>query len=413
MFKIVRFPWKLESFFGSLETEFHWDHFEYFRTLVVLVAFAWGRRNICGLYRHVDDRHYAHRSRFNNFLNLDRWDAEGALAKTAYDLLGALRPRPGEVVELVIDDSKKGKRGKAMDAVGWIHDPVTGRKILGHQYVQAVIRFRALTLPFGIRLYVKKEDCRDLGVKFQKTTELAAELIRTFDPPEGVKVRVLFDSFYLCPTVVKACRKKGFHFVSTLKSNRNLYQNGRKLKAGGYGQRCFRRRSKKTLKITKTQGTVEYRYVDAGWITVSDLGPLHVVFSRKKREPRILALVTDDPDLSAEQIIREYDERWSIEVFWKDAKSLLGLGQYQNGSYRAAVTHLHLVCFAYALLTHIAIQREGAQGCRRKKRTEHLSTAQLQNELRRIVWEDLAEYLKQLPSGDSVVKELGRLLMAS
>jgi SRSO17 transposase len=396
-----------------LATEFHWEHFAYFRTLVLLIAFAWGRRNVSALCRYLDGRTHRHRSRFNNFLNRDRWDPEGALAKTAYRLVEALDPQPGEVMEFVLDDTKKGKRGKAMEAVGWIHDPTTGRKIRGHQYLQAVIRFRGHTIPFAVRLYVKKEDCRDLGRKFQKTTELAAELIRSFDPPKGVKVYVLFDSFYLCPTVVKACRSKGFHFVSTLKSNRNLYKNGRKLKAGPYGQRCFRTKACQRLILGKRHGTVEYRYVDAGWIAVSDLGPLHVVFSRKKQEQGILGLVSDDPDLSASGMIREYDGRWSIEVFWKDAKSLLGLGQYQNGSYRAAVIHLHLVCFAYALLTHIAIQREGAQGRRRKKRTEHLSTAQLQNELRRIVWEDLADYLRELPSGDSVVKELGRLLMAS
>jgi hypothetical protein len=41
-----------------------------------------------------------------------------------------------------------------------------------------------------------------------------AELSSEFKPPEGIRVRVLFDSYYLCPVMVKACRKKGFHFVS-------------------------------------------------------------------------------------------------------------------------------------------------------------------------------------------------------
>jgi len=42
MFKIVRFPKKLESFFDSLKDQFHWDHFRYYRTLVLLMTISWG-----------------------------------------------------------------------------------------------------------------------------------------------------------------------------------------------------------------------------------------------------------------------------------------------------------------------------------------------------------------------------------
>ena len=133
--------------------------------------------------------------------------------------------------------------------------------------------------------------------------------------------------------------------------------------------------------------------------------------TQKNRDKKILGIVTDAPKLSAYQMIRRYDDRWGIEVFFKDTKQLLGLGQYQNVSFEAAVTHLHLVCFAYALLTHIAITGEGAKG--KRKSVASLSTADLQNEARRIVWDDLTEYLKQFSSGTQIVKELGRLLVAA
>ena len=411
MFKIVRFPPKLKSFFDSLQNQFRFNHFEYFQTLVLLMAFSWGRRNISTLYRHLDQQSQPHRSRFNNFINLSRWNCAIVLQMKAYELLDNLNPAKGEVVELIIDDSKKQKRGKTMEAVGWIRDPLTGRNIRGHQYVTATVRFRGHTIPFGIRLYVKKQDCRCFGLDFKKTTQLAAELISEFKPPQGVNVRVLFDSYYLCPVVVKSCRKKAFHFVSTLKSNRNLYKNGRKLKAGSYGSRLLRRRRKNICRINRAKGYVKYAYVDAGWLEVSDLGKLHVVFSRKNREQKVLGLVTDDTKLSGRQMIQSYDDRWSIEVFFKDSKQLLGLGQYQNLSIEAAVTHLHLVCFAYALLTHIAIDREGAKG--KSKSTVRLSTAELQNEVRRVVWDDLTDYLKQFSSGTQIVKELERLLIAA
>jgi hypothetical protein len=411
MFRIVRIPPKLKPFFDSLQNQFHFNHFEYFQIIVLLIVFSFGRRNITCLYRHLDSRHRPHRSRFNNFLNVGRCNYQVTLQLKASELLSNLHPVKGQTVELILDDSKNQKRGKTMQAVGWIRDPLTGRNIRGHQYVTAAIRFKGHTIPLGIRLYVKKEDCRKLGVKFKKTTQLVAELVSEFKPPEGVKVRVLFDSYYLCPVVVKSCRKSGFRFVSTLKSNRNLFKNGRKLKAGQYGKSLFCNRRKGTLTIRKSKGLIKYVYMDASWLDVSKLGKLHVVFSRKRAESGILGLVTDDPSLSASQIIRTYDDRWSIEVFFKDGKQLLGLGQYQNVSLEAAVTHLHLVCFAYALLTHVAIHREGAQvKCKTKAR---LSTADLQNEVRRIVWDDLTDYLKQFSSGTQIVKELERLLIAA
>jgi hypothetical protein len=411
MFKIVRFPSKLKSFFDPLQNQFHYNHFHYFQMLVVLIAFSWGRRNITTLYRHLDSRNQPHRSRFNNFVGVGRCDYALVLHMKAYELLDLLKPEKGETLELLLDDSKKQKRGKRMEAVGWIRDPLTGQSIRGHQFVTATVRFRGYTIPLAIRIYIKKQDSRSLGRPFKKTTQLAAELIGEFEPPQAVKVTVVFDSYYLCPVVVKECRKKGFRFVSTLKGNRNLFKNGRKLKTGAYGKSTLARHKKRACRIHKSNGTVKYVYVDAGWMDVAHIGKLHVVFSRRKTDPRILGLVTDDPHLSAGQIITTYDDRWAIEVFFKDTKQLLGLGQYQNVSLEAAVTHLHLVCSAYALLTHIAIQREGAKG--KRKPAAPMSTAELQNELRRIVWDDLTAYLKRFTSGDQIIKELGRLLTAA
>lgn len=413
MFKIVRFPKKLDPFFESLKSEFHWEHFKYFRMLVLLTGFAWGRRNITALCRHIDEKRFHHRTRFNNFVNLDRWDVGEGLKKKAYEILASLKPRKGEIITIIIDDSKKKKTGKKMEAVGWIKDPLTGRTIMGHLFVKATIKFRGHLIPFAIYLYVKKEHCADMEIEFKKTTQCAAEMIREFDAPKGVRVRVLFDSYYLCPVVVKACRKKKFRFVSVGKSNRNIYKNGRKLKVGTYGKNLFRRSKKQHLVIQKDNGPVRYTYVDAGWLEISSLGSLHVVFSRKGKNKDVRAIVTDDPKFAASSIIKAYNDRWSIEVFFKDGKQLLGLGQYQNGTHRAAVIHLHLVCFAYALLTHIAISGEGAKGKQRKSTAAYLSTGALQNELRRIVWEDTADYLKEMPDGNSVVKELSRLLVAA
>jgi SRSO17 transposase len=410
MFRIVRVPASLDKFFHTLSPRFHWDHYEYFRLLVLAMAWAWGRRNVAHLYRSLDVLH--HRTRFNNFFLVQRWEPEAVLRQKAQELLQALHPTPGNTLYLVIDDSKKAKRGKTMAAVAKRKDPTTDAYIQGHQYVCGILVYREQVIPFGIQLSVKKEHCAALGVPFRKTTELAAQLIRECQSPAGVKVMVLFDAYYLCPTVVQACRAQGFHFASTRKSNRSLLKPGWKLQAGRYGRNLFRRRRTETLVTMKPHGQARYRYLDAGWLQVSTLGPLHVVFSRKGAARKILGLVTDDPELSAGDVIRTYERRWTIEQWIKDLKQLLGLGQYQNRSYRAAVIHLHLVCFASALLTHLRLEQTGAQGQRKRDKAANQSTTTAQDQLRRLVWDDLMASLKEKHHDESILAELTRLRVA-
>src|SRR5215211_792498 len=113
MFRIIRVPRTLDHFFHTLQPHFQWDHFAYFRLLVLVIAFAWGRRTVANLYRYLDAQH--HRTRFNNFFLVQRWDPEAALRQKAQELLRALAPRPGDTVYLILDDSKKAKRGKRME----------------------------------------------------------------------------------------------------------------------------------------------------------------------------------------------------------------------------------------------------------------------------------------------------------
>jgi DDE superfamily endonuclease len=262
MFRIIRVPRSLDKFFRPLHRHFRWDHVESFRLLVLAMAVTWGRQHVANLYRALEAQR--HRTRFNNFFLLERWAPEAALRQKAEELLHALHPGKGATIYLIIDDSKKAKRGKTMEAMAKMKDPTTDAYIRGHQYVCAILVDRDQVIPWGIRLSVKNEQGPSVGVSFRKTTELAAELIRECHAPVGGQVGVWFDAYYLCPTVVKACREKRLHFVSPLKSNRNLFRPGWKLQAGRYGRNQFRRRRTDSLVLTKPHGSARDRFVDVG-----------------------------------------------------------------------------------------------------------------------------------------------------
>jgi hypothetical protein len=153
-----------------------------------------------------------------------------------------------------MDDSKHATRGKAMDAVAKMQGPTTAAYLRGHQYGCAILVYRDHVLPLGIRLYVKKTPCTTGGVPFQKTTHLAAHLMREFHAPAGVRVVVLVDAYDRCPTVVKACQEKRFHVASPLKSHRSLFTPGWQLNAGRDGRNRCRRRRTATLDRGRRMG---------------------------------------------------------------------------------------------------------------------------------------------------------------
>ena len=96
MFRIIRVPAALDQFFCPLRSHFHWHHWTYFRLLVLAIACRWGRRNVANLYRYLDAEH--HRTRFNNFFLVERWDPQAALRQKAQEPLRALHPQPGDIV---------------------------------------------------------------------------------------------------------------------------------------------------------------------------------------------------------------------------------------------------------------------------------------------------------------------------
>jgi hypothetical protein len=51
MFRLIHVPSALDQFFCTMKPHFRWDHWTYFRVLVLVIAVAWGRRHVANLYR--------------------------------------------------------------------------------------------------------------------------------------------------------------------------------------------------------------------------------------------------------------------------------------------------------------------------------------------------------------------------
>ena len=262
---------------------------------------------------------------------------------------------------LVIDDSDTEKSGKHMEGAGFFKCHNGEKKyIFGHNFVLMLASCNSVAVPVGIRLYLKEEYCKKNQIPFKNKNQLAAELIKDFRPPRGVRVSVVFDSWYLNPTVVDICQEKGYPYISQAKSNRTIYVEGRKFSATQYAKRQRGRALKLTTYTPRSQKSpVKAKSL---LVRLNQLGKVRFVVSRNEKSEYVF-LVTNHLRLPMIDVIRRYDIRWDIECYFRDAKQHLGLGDYQMRSLQGIVRHLYTVMIACILLAQLKLSLAEAKTC--------------------------------------------------
>jgi hypothetical protein len=353
-------PAFLKPFFNGFRPQVSRREFKYLWALMLALVLNLRTSKLVHLVRLLPFS--SHRTRHGAFLASDRWQAPVMLTQAVGRLLGRLKPRPGETIDLILDDHRTAKRARKMDRISKIWDHKDQRFVYGHILLTAAIVFRGMILPIRISLWKPKGQP---GPRYKKLTVMAAEVIRDFVPPPGVKVRVLFDAFYLCPTVVKACEARGWTWFSVAAKNRSFQPAGKKgvkarkigdlapglIKHQGRNVRMPRARGTATLRIACVEGHL------------SRIGRVRMVLSKRPSErwKTTVAIVTNATNIDARGIVSIYERRWKIEVLFKELEQDLGLGEYQMLKETAIVHHLHLCCLAHLLLTHRSIDALAAQ----------------------------------------------------
>jgi len=407
MMTIGTMPRVLSSFFRPQRRFFSkpaWPHF-----WGLVVAMAVGVEHTVGRLNALLRAH-THRTNDGEFLWRSRWDESEVLRAIALQQFSRLY-RQGETIYFILDDTQTLKRAKKMEAVGKLYHHAEKRYATGHTILKACLYYRGVTIPWGSWLYVKKQDAAKLGVSFATLTELAGRAIGSLPFPPDLPVTVLFDSYYLCANVVRAVENKGWHYIGVAKSNRRLTVEGRSHRVSRYASNVLRR-SGKWVNIAGLQRTHGYR-VAARTGTMKKLGQIQVVFSRRRGDGAVIALVTNDLKRSPQRVVGDYLRRWSIEMLIKDEKQNLGLGAYRVLRYRAVVRHLHLVDCAYACLTHVGLQAQRAQGRKDAKNVLRLPPIrQLKQELRQRVWNEAVKDVAKVSHERAVLRRLEKLLVA-
>jgi SRSO17 transposase len=331
----------LQMFFSDIQ----WLHF---KSLLISLLLTPHKKTISGMAKVLDFG--AHRSKRNAFVINHSAKIQKALNYYSMMILSLLK-KPGEPVYLIIDDSSNKKTGKHIQAAFKIFDHITKRFVLGQQIVCSIIHYRGFNIPYDFDIYVPKEHCSKLGIRFRKKTEIALDQVKSFEADNDQKIFVVADSYYACQSIMNYCRDNNLYFVSSIRYNRVFYIKGHQTNASKYLKYSIKnfKHSQKVTIGKKTFKAVS-RKVD-----LKTGGAAKLVFTKHSAHCTAMVLVTTGTALPFNNIIEAYQKRWNIETFFKMSKQHLGFNSYQSRELSAINSSIALSMLSYNLLTHVFI----------------------------------------------------------
>ena len=156
--------------------------------------------------------------------------------------------------------------------------------------------------------------------------------------------------------MIDKANRKGFGYVSILAKNR-VIKSCNDIHISERIEQLIQKDDFEEISFTH-KGRKKTYFMHREELTVSKCGNVVVVFSGKVKElKKVKALVTNMLHLSAVAVSKYYSFRWEIEIFFKELKQYLGLGDYQVRPYRAIVRHIRFACMAYLFLIHFQLRR--------------------------------------------------------
>jgi hypothetical protein len=265
---------------------------------------------------------------------------------------------PSCPIYLSIDDSltPKDKGTHKLQNVDWHFDHNQKRAIKAGKPVVLRIHWGAFHFPLSWRLYLRASTVRRLNrrrknsrLRYRSKLDLAREMLQQVISllPQTNPVYVLFDSWYTSAKLVKWIRQQGWHVIAAVKSNRKV--SNRKLT---YWHRAGKGHSYDRVSLEQANKKKRTYYVRELTGRLAGVpGMVRILISQKgpgAGSPKYFLCTDLNLKLSAQEILRRYQKRWSQEVDYWYVKLQLGLGDYRLWSHEAiskwyAVVYLVLV----------------------------------------------------------------------
>jgi hypothetical protein len=341
---VMFFTKEVDTFSTALEvyrpcfSKPQWNHFNTYLTGLLLGEK--GEKNIQDIAGNLLDG--GHQSSLNRFITRHRWNLRQF---NTIRLRECLHDRTGGILSL--DDTLIEKTGKEMGGVGYLYDSVQKKNILCHDIVSTFYRSSTEQLPLYFKPYVKKEVADTTGLWFRTKIQIALDLLRQ-SLAQVTPAAIVFDEWYMSQEVTEFITSRGLTWVSQAKTNRCILVGEAWVSLTPYA------RALPLKAFTRMNAEVDekrFKWFFETIVVMNKVGVVKlVVLKQRKNSRKHTFLVSNNTILDGMRVLEYYKKRWAIEVFHRDCKQHLGLGEYQIRKLDCVVIHLHLVFLAYTLL---------------------------------------------------------------
>lgn len=275
---------------------------------------------------------------------------------------------------LIFDDTDLPKTGKTIEGVSKIYNHVSKTYYLGFKLLVAGYWNGSVFIPIDFSLHRESKTSKlKYGLtakqrKAQKNTPRCSKTVaaKRYKELNKKKTDLLVQMF---SRVVKRkipvdyiLMDTWFTSVGLLKKLRSICGTAHIIGMYKYNSKIEVRSKVKTLSQLKKQKTKpkrcrRFNYHYHHYITEIDGLKVAVFISRRGKNGKWHTLITTDTALKFVKAIEVYSIRWSIEVFFKEAKQLFGLGKCQSTNFDVQIAQITITMTQY-LLTSIRYRME-------------------------------------------------------
>lgn len=411
-------------------------------TLLLGAIACTGKRTVCSALRSMGLCDEVSFSKYHHLLNRAKWSSLRA-AKILFLLLLALVKDEKPIV-LFMDETLERRRGAKIKAKGYYRDAVRSSKSqvvkasgLKWLVVTLAIKLpfmsRALALPFLTILEHSKKYNEQRKKQHKTTLRWAGQAIRQLRRWVGDTRQLILvgDGGFAAGKLALDCICHGVTLVSRLKMNARLFdfppkrepnKRGRIPSKGGRllnfkqmlsledlpwkeveivgygGKKCPMR----VLSNTCMWGADGFVPIPLRWVLVTD--------PNGKMDP--LPLMSTDPLMTPEQIVKLYVDRWSIEVTFEETREHLGVETQRQWSDKAIARSTPILMGLYSMICVMG-ERLGRENLLVVEETawykkEHVTFSDMLRAVRMAIWRDnlISRKGKITPSGENITPEM-------